>query len=191
MLTTYESLSFKLFSLLFGSLFSLTQTARTRSTRCFRCLSSYWNGTYKLIRFNRNLDAWSTFVFLPSAQPWWYLTPGKPCCSGTKRVTKSVSDSVPHFVLHKDLFSVRGYAGCGQLLMMKNLNIPGFLFSVGLMEFSFALLWKRKGKKKSFNKSALRRCLSAYGGSINYYRNPCLVEWTSKNKNLFPNWIWE
>lgn len=148
MLTTYESLSFKLFSLLFGSLFSLTQTARTRSTRCFRCLSSYWNGTYKLIRFNRNLDAWSTFVFLPSAQPWWYLTPGKPCCSGTKRVTKSVSDSVPHFVLHKDLFSVRGYAGCGQLLMMKNLNIPGFLFSVGLMEFSFALLRKRKGKKK-------------------------------------------
>lgn len=60
---------------------------------------------------------------------------------------------MPHFVLHKDLFSVRGYAGCGQVLMMKNLNIPGFLFSVGLMEFSFALLEKRKGgeKKVSIN----------------------------------------
>lgn len=70
-----------------------------------------------------------------------------------------------YFVLHKDLFSVRGYAGHGQVSVMekfKHTRLTCLGWVNGVL-FFFA----GKKKKKSFNKSALRRCLSANGGSNN------------------------
>lgn len=56
----------------------------------------------------------------------------------------SVSDPMPCFVLHKDLFSVCGYVGYGQVLMMekiKHTTLPCLCWVNGFL-FCFA------GKKK-------------------------------------------
>ena len=123
--------------------------------RCFRYLNSYWNGTYKLIHFNRSSAAQSTFV-AKTLRSFPQLSPGNISHHAGQAVqaprgSLNLSLILFHVLCYTETYSQ--YTVVQDVVRFwwwKNLNIPGSLVSVLLMDFPFALLWKREKKKRRF-----------------------------------------